>query len=63
MQNKIILFPGRLTGWKGQLEFLKIAEYFKEEPIEFYFVGDDKNTSYFPGIIISKSIIKKTFNF
>ena len=46
MQNKIVLFPARLTEWKGQLEFLKIAEYFKEEPIEFYFVGDDKNTSY-----------------
>ena len=24
--NKIILFPGRLTEWKGQIEFLKILE-------------------------------------
>jgi len=44
--KKIVLFPGRLTGWKGQLEFLKIIEYFKEDPIIFYFVGDNKNKSY-----------------
>ena len=45
--KKIILFPGRLTKWKGQIEFLKIIEYFKDEPIKFYFVGDDKNLSYY----------------
>ena len=60
MQNKIILFPGRLTGWKGQLEFLKIAEYFKEEPIVFYFVGDDKNTSYLKKL--NQEINKKNLN-
>jgi len=44
--NKIILFPGRLTNWKGQLEFLKIIEFFKNDPIIFYFAGDNKNKSY-----------------
>ena len=44
--KKIILFPGRLTNWKGQLEFLKLVEFFKEDPIIFYFVGDAKNQSY-----------------
>ena len=60
VQNKIILFPGRLTEWKGQLEFLKIVEYFKGEPIVFYFVGDDKNTSYLKKL--NKEIIKKNLN-
>ncbi len=46
INKKIILFPGRLTQWKGQIEFLKIVEYFKDQPIIFYFVGDDKNNSY-----------------
>jgi glycosyltransferase involved in cell wall biosynthesis len=44
--NKIILYPGRLTDWKGQLEFLNIIEQFNNYPYIFYFVGDDKNTSY-----------------
>ena len=44
--KKIVLFPGRLTSWKGQLEFLKIIEFFKTDPIIFYFAGDNKNTSY-----------------
>jgi glycosyltransferase involved in cell wall biosynthesis len=60
MQNKIILFPGRLTEWKGQLEFLKIAEYFKDKPMVFYFVGDDKNTSYLKKL--NQEIIKKNLN-
>ena len=46
LDKKIILFPGRLTSWKGQVEFLKVVEYFKNKPIIFYFVGDDKNKSY-----------------
>ena len=45
--KKIILFPGRLTNWKGQLEFLKIIEYFQNDPIIIYFAGDNKNSSYF----------------
>jgi glycosyltransferase involved in cell wall biosynthesis len=44
--KKIVLFPGRLTSWKGQLEFLKIIESFKADPIIFYFAGDNKNKSY-----------------
>ena len=44
--KKLILFPGRLTNWKGQIEFLDIVEYFKKESIIFYFAGDDKNKSY-----------------
>lgn len=46
LDKKIILFPGRLTSWKGQVEFLKVVEYFKNKPIIFYFIGDDKNKSY-----------------
>ena len=60
MQNRIVLFPGRLTSWKGQLEFLNIAEYFKEESIVFYFVGDDKNTSYLNKL--NQEINKKNIN-
>ena len=44
--NKIILFPGRLTKWKGQIEFLNIVSALKDKKIIFYFIGDDKNTSY-----------------
>ena len=53
--KKIILFPGRLTSWKGQLEFLKIIEFFKEDPIIFYFSGVDKNKSY------EKKLIKEIY--
>ena len=60
LQNRIVLFPGRLTSWKGQLEFLNIAEYFKEEPIVFYFVGDDKNISYLNKL--NQEINKKNLN-
>jgi len=45
-ENKIILFPGRLTKWKGQIEFLDIVSALKNKKIIFYFIGDDKNTSY-----------------
>ena len=44
--NKIILFPGRLTKWKGQIEFLNVVSALKDKKIIFYFIGDDKNTSY-----------------
>ena len=44
--KKIILYPGRLTEWKGQLEFLDIVEKIKNNSIIFYFVGDDKNINY-----------------
>ena len=45
-QKKIILYPGRLTEWKGQLEFLDIIEKIKNNSYMFYFVGDDKNINY-----------------
>ena len=44
--KKIILYPGRLTEWKGQVEFLNIIEKLKDHPYFFYFVGDEKNSSY-----------------
>ena len=60
LNKKIVLFPGRLTGWKGQIEFLKIIEKFRDQPICFYFVGDDKNISYLHNL--NKQIIKKNLN-
>ena len=49
--KKIILFPGRLTQWKGQIKFLNIIESYKDEQIIFYFIGDDKNISYYSKLI------------
>ena len=45
-KKKIILYPGRLTNWKGQINFLKIMESYRNDQIICYFVGDDKNKSY-----------------
>ena len=45
-EKKIILYPGRLTEWKGQINFLKIIKFYKDDQIICYFVGDDKNKSY-----------------
>tara|TARA_Y100000590_G_C15648366_1_gene987807 strand:+ start:222 stop:1352 length:1131 start_codon:yes stop_codon:yes gene_type:complete len=44
--KKIILFPGRLAEWKGQINFLNVLEQYKGKNIFCYFVGDDKNNSY-----------------
>ena len=44
--KKIILYPGRLTSWKGQIEFLNIVELLDVNNIICYFIGDDKNVSY-----------------
>ena len=44
--KQIILYPGRLTQWKGQIEFLKILELLESKDFICYFVGDDKNKSY-----------------
>lgn len=44
--KKNILFPGRLTEWKGQLKFLDVIEKIISKDYNFYFVGDDKNRSY-----------------
>ena len=45
-EKKIILYPGRLTEWKGQINFLKIMESYNDDQIICYFAGDDKNKSY-----------------
>ena len=44
--KKIILFPARLTGWKGQLEFLNIVKNLDLKNISVLFLGDTKNKSY-----------------
>ena len=59
--KKIILYPGRLTEWKGQLEFLNIVEKLKDSPYQFYFVGDDKNITYTKKL--TNEIRKKNLNY
>ena len=59
--KKIILYPGRLTEWKGQLEFLNIVEKLKDSPYIFYFVGDDKNIIYTKKL--TNEIRKKNLNY
>lgn len=44
--KKIILYPGRLTEWKGQIEFLNVLKKLKSKDFFCYFVGDDKNFNY-----------------
>ena len=51
--KKIILFPGRITEWKGQIEFLEIIKFFQEKNLFFIFVGDGKNYK------IKNKLIKK----
>jgi len=60
--KKIVLYPGRLTKWKGQIEFLKIIETFRDDPIIFYFVGDDKNNSYLKKLIYEIKLKKLDSN-
>jgi len=48
---KTILYPGRLTEWKGQIQFLNIIEKLKDKPYIFYFVGDNKNSNYTKNLI------------
>ena len=45
--KKIILYPGRLTSWKGQIDFLDIIESLDANKHICYFIGDIKNKSYF----------------
>ena len=59
--KKIILYPGRLTEWKGQLEFLNIVEKLKDSPYIFYFAGDDKNIIYTKKL--TNEIRKKNLNY
>tara|TARA_Y100000590_G_scaffold459148_1_gene615506 strand:+ start:1254 stop:2384 length:1131 start_codon:yes stop_codon:yes gene_type:complete len=58
--KKIILFPARLTNWKGQLEFLEILQNLSLDNFFCYFVGDDKNNKY--RIKLEKEIYKKRLN-
>ncbi len=46
INKKIILFPARLTSWKGQIEFLQVVKEISKENIAVYFIGDYKNSSY-----------------
>jgi len=58
--KKIILFPGRLTQWKGQIEFLDVLKSLDLQNTFCYFIGDDKNTSYKSKL--EKEIYKKNLN-
>ena len=44
-EKKIILYPARLTAWKGQIDILKVARKITKDNLVFYFVGDTKNIS------------------
>ena len=44
--KKIILFPARLTSWKGQLEFIDVITKMDTQNIIVLFAGDTKNESY-----------------
>ncbi len=44
--KKIILFPARITRWKGQLEFVDVIKKITTESILVLFAGDTKNNSY-----------------
>ena len=60
IEKRIILYPGRITEWKGQIKFLNIVEHFKNSPIIFYFSGDTKNLSFYNKFV--KEINKKKLN-
>ena len=44
--KKIILFPARITSWKGQLEFIDVIKKIDTQNILLLFAGDTKNESY-----------------
>ena len=44
--KKIIFFPGRITSWKGQKEFLKVIMRFQNDNYFFYFAGGTTNKRY-----------------
>ena len=46
-EKKILLYPARLTAWKGQIEFLTVARKIIKDNLIIYFVGDTKNTSFY----------------
>jgi len=61
--KKIILFPARLTRWKGQLEFVDVIRKITTESILVLFAGDTKNDSYTKQLRekINKSNLNDTF--
>ena len=44
--KKIILYPGRITDWKGQLSFITNFKKINRTDAVLYFVGDTKNISH-----------------
>ena len=44
--KKIILFPARVTSWKGQLEFINVIKKIDMQNILILFAGDTKNETY-----------------
>ena len=44
--KKIIFFPGRMTSWKGQKEFLKVIMRLQNDNYFFYFAGGVTNKKY-----------------
>ena len=44
--KKIILFPARVTSWKGQLEFIDVIKKIDIQNLLVLFAGDTKNESY-----------------
>ena len=44
--KKIIFFPGRITSWKGQKEFLKVIMRLQNDNYLFYFAGGATNKRY-----------------
>ena len=50
--KKIILFPGRITSWKGQKEFLSVIKRLRNDNFIFYFAGNTKNKKYYKNLNI-----------
>ncbi len=46
VEKKIILFPARMTSWKGQLEFIDVIKKINTKNVLVLFAGDTKNGSY-----------------
>ncbi len=63
MSKKIILFPARLTRWKGQLEFVDVIKKITTDSILVLFAGDTKNESYTKQLRekMNKNNLNKTF--
>jgi len=60
--KKIILYPARLTNWKGHLEFLDVFKKINDDNYFLYFVGDTKNQSYFQKVQNKINYLKLTNN-